>query len=445
MNTNNKTRSLLQPIETVAELMQTSVAPGLLLLLSTAVALGVVNSSFGVYYFDALDSKFTIGLEGFSISKPLILWINDGLMAMFFFLVGMEIKREILVGELSEKRKAILPVVAALGGLLLPAGIYFLLNKDGEGRSGWGIPMATDIAFSLGILALLGRRIPLSLKIFLTAFAIVDDMGAVGVIAVFYTHHLDLLYLAVGMCFLATMAGGNYFGVRHPLFYLVLGVGGVWLAFLFSGVHATVAGILAAFTIPVNTLISNNEFISTSETLMKKLAALPPSDSQLPSVEQVKLIDELKALRRKVESPLQKLEHQLHPLVMYFIMPVFAFANAGVVFTGGVSSLWQNPVSLGIIFGLIAGKFVGISLFSWVACKIGIAELPKDITWNMMLGTALLGGVGFTMSLFIAGLAFSDPALLDLTKLSILFASALAGVGGYVWLKWATENRKRSF
>ncbi|MCW5907933.1 MAG: Na+/H+ antiporter NhaA [Chitinophagales bacterium] len=441
MNTSNKARFLLQPLETVAGLMQTTVTPGMLLLLSTAAALAVVNSPVNTLYQSFLHTKFSIGFEGFAVSKPLILWINDGLMAIFFFLVGMEIKREILVGELSEKRKAALPVVAALGGLLFPALIYYALNKNGIGKAGWGIPMATDIAFSLGILALLGRRIPLSLKIFLTAFAIVDDLGAVAVIAVFYTEQVELIYLAIGMGFLATMIAGNYLGVRNPVFFLTLGVGGVWLAFLFSGVHATVAGILAAFTIPVNTLISRNDFIASSEILMKKLAVVPDSGTQLPSEEQVTLIDELKELRRKAESPLQKLEHQLHPFVMYFVMPLFAFANAGVVLTEGLESIWEHSVSMGIILGLIVGKFTGISLFAWLACKVRIAELPKEISWNMMLGTALLGGVGFTMSLFIAGLAFNDPALLDLTKLSILIASAIAGTGGYLWLRWATKKR----
>lgn len=441
MNTSNKARFLLQPLETVAGLMHTTVTPGMLLLLSTAAALGVVNSPLNLFYQNFLHTKFSIGFEGFAVSKPLILWINDGLMAIFFFLVGMEIKREILVGELSEKRKAALPVVAALGGLLFPAIIYYMFNKNSIGEAGWGIPMATDIAFSLGILALLGRRIPLSLKVFLTAFAIVDDLGAVAVIAIFYTQQLALIYLAIGMVFLATMIAGNYLGVRNPVFFFVLGVGGVWLAFLFSGVHATVAGILSAFTIPVNTLISRNDFIASSENLMKKLAVVPDSGTQLPSEEQVALINELKALRRKAESPLQKLEHQLHPFVMYFIMPLFAFANAGVVFTEGFETIWEHSVSLGIILGLIVGKFTGISLFAWLACKVRLAELPKEISWNMMLGTALLGGVGFTMSLFIAGLAFRDPALLDLTKLSILIASAIAGTGGYVWLRWATKGK----
>lgn len=441
MNTSNKARFLLQPLETVAGLMHTTVTPGMLLLLSTAAALGVVNSPLNLFYQNFLHTKFSIGFEGFAVSKPLILWINDGLMAIFFFLVGMEIKREILVGELSEKRKAALPVVAALGGLLFPAIIYYMFNKNSIGEAGWGIPMATDIAFSLGILALLGRRIPLSLKVFLTAFAIVDDLGAVAVIAIFYTQQLALIYLAIGMVFLATMIAGNYLGVRNPVFFFVLGVGGVWLAFLFSGVHATVAGILSAFTIPVNTLISRNDFIASSENLMKKLAVVPDSGTQLPSEEQVALINELKTLRRKAESPLQKLEHQLHPFVMYFIMPLFAFANAGVVFTEGFETIWEHSVSLGIILGLIVGKFTGISLFAWLACKVRLAELPKEISWNMMLGTALLGGVGFTMSLFIAGLAFRDPALLDLTKLSILIASAIAGTGGYVWLRWATKGK----
>ncbi len=440
---NNKTRFLLLPLETVAGLMQTTAAPGLLLLLSTISALLVVNSPLNAGYFQMLATRFTIGLEGegFAVSKPLILWINDGLMAMFFFLVGMEIKREILVGELSAKRKAALPVVAALGGLMFPAIIYFVLNKDGAGRSGWGIPMATDIAFSLGILALLGRRIPLSLKIFLTAFAIVDDLGAVAVIAIFYTQQLELAYFAAGLGVLAVMIGGNILGVRNTLFYAVLGIGGVWLAFLFSGVHATVAGILVAFTIPVNTLISKGDFITRSETLMSRLAKAPESDSQLPTEEQAALISELQDLRKKAESPLQQLEHNLHPVVMYFIMPVFAFANAGVVFTNSGIPLWEHSVSLGIILGLIIGKFTGISLFSWLACKTGIAELPKEISWSMMMGTALLGGVGFTMSLFIAGLAFHDPALLDLTKISILFASAIAGTGGYLWLRAATKDK----
>lgn len=432
----NLNRVLTKPLETVSFFTQTNVLPGVLLLTVTVVAIVLANTRYNGLYFSLMDMPFTIGFGSAVISKPLLLWINDGLMAMFFFVVGLEIKREILAGELSDRQSAMLPVIAAVGGMVLPASLYAVFNLGTAGQHGWGIPMATDIAFTLGILALLGNRVPLSLKIFLTAFAIVDDLGAVAVIALFYSSDISLINLAIGTVFLGVMLGGNYAGIRHPMFYAILGIGGAWLAFLLSGVHATIAGVLAAFTIPVNTLITKDEYLKQSNTILDELLKLPESDGILPTEAEVSISERLRQLRDDASSPLQKLEHRMHPFVMYVVMPVFAFANAGVALSSNMAGLFSSGVTWGIISGLFVGKFIGILLFAWLACKWGLARLPSDLNWKIMGGGAMLGGVGFTMSIFIAGLAFTgDTALTDIAKLAILIASTLSGVAGFVILK----------
>ncbi|KRT64220.1 MAG: Na+/H+ antiporter NhaA, Na+:H+ antiporter, NhaA family [Candidatus Dadabacteria bacterium CSP1-2] len=394
------------------------------------------NSPWFDSYFDLWQTKLKIGLGSFVLDKPLILWINDGLMAMFFFFVGLEIKREILVGELSSPRQAALPIVAALGGMIVPAILYLVLNAGKPGASGWGIPMATDIAFTLGVLALLGKRVPIALKVFLTSVAIVDDIGAVLVIAFFYTSQIYWSNLIVGAGFLIALILANRAGIRHPLVYASLGIGGLWLAFLMSGVHATIAGVLSAMTIPASTRIGREEFLEKSRYILKEFEGASVNEkSVLTSRQQRRAAEALEKASELVQTPLQRLEHDLHPWVIFGIMPLFALANAGVSLDGNLTQVLINPVTLGIVFGLVFGKQIGITLFSWLAVRSGIATLPVGVNWWQVYGVGWLAGIGFTMSLFIAGLAFRDIALLSLAKLGILTASLIAGVVGWIILR----------
>jgi NhaA family Na+:H+ antiporter len=354
-------------------------------------------------------------------------------MAIFFFVVGLEIKREILIGELSSPRQAALPIAAAMGGMIVPAAIYFAFNAGTPEVSGWGVPMATDIAFALGVLALVGNSIPDALRVFLTALAIVDDLGAVLVIALFYTADISMGALGIGCGFLMLMAAANVLGIRNPLLYWLLG-GGVWLAFLLSGVHATIAGVLGAMTIPANSLIDEKSFVEGGRFLLSEIERkVEPGDEPLHHETKHGAVRALETACENVETPLQRLEHGLHPWVAFFIMPVFALANAGVELGAGFIEAVTAPVTLGVVVGLVAGKQIGITLFSWLAVRAGLASLPTGVSWRRIYGAAVLGGIGFTMSLFIAGLAFDDSETLAMAKTGILLASLMAGVSGF-WL-----------
>jgi NhaA family Na+:H+ antiporter len=411
---------------------------GILLIIATVVALIWANSPLGSAYSALWHTHISIGFGDFTLDKTLHHWINDGLMAIFFFVVGLEIKREILVGELSTMRKASLPIAAAAGGMVIPALIYVGFNFGEPSISGWGIPMATDIAFAIGIMALLGKKAPLSLKVFLTALAIVDDIGAVLVIAIFYSSDISFFYLLIGMLTFAVMMGGNASGIRSVAFYIILGIVGLWLPFLLSGVHATVAGVLGAFAIPTSTVIDRYQFRDNLQNLVGKFAGFSGESYRTLTEKQLHLLGNVKDSIKEVEPPLQKLEHGLNPWVMYGVMPLFALANAGVVFTGeAMSALFQHPISLGVFMGLLVGKVVGITSFSWLAEKLGLAELPKGSTWAQIMGAGFLAGIGFTMSLFITALAFKDSAMQDLAKMGILFASLTAGIAGFVIIKRA--------
>jgi NhaA family Na+:H+ antiporter len=356
-------------------------------------------------------------------------------MAVFFFLVGLEIKREVLVGELASRRTAALPIAAAAGGMVAPALLYTALNAGGPGAPGWGIPMATDIAFALGILALLGDRVPTGLKVFLAALAIADDLGAVLVIAVFYTADLALAPLVWAGGVLAVLLVLNRMGARHPVTYTVLGVA-LWLAVLASGVHATVAGVLLALTIPARTRIDEDEFIGHAEGSLADFRAASTRDtSVLTNRGQQEAIHALESACDQAQSPLQKMEYALHGVVAFLIMPIFALANAGVPLTGGDGGGLGGRIALGIILGLVVGKPLGITLASWLAVRARVADLPAGVSWRALHGAGWLGGIGFTMSLFIAGLAFAAPAQLDAAKLGILAASALAGITGWLILR----------
>jgi NhaA family Na+:H+ antiporter len=414
---------------------------GILLIAATVVALAWANSPWDDTYFELWQTKLTVGLEGFSLTKDLTHWINDGLMAIFFLVVGLEIKREILVGELSSPRQATLPIAAALGGAVVPAAIYIAINAGGEGASGWGIPMATDIAFALGVLALLGERAPISLKVFLTALAIVDDIVAVTVIALFYTSEISWDALAVGAAFLLALVGANLAGVGKPLVYGLLGIG-LWLALLESGVHATIAGVLLAVTVPASSFIDTGEFLKRSRGLLDHFErAGDRGDRVLSNEERQAVLHALNDATEKLEPPLQEMEHALHPWVVFLIMPLFALANAGVPLGEGIAEALTSPVALGIVAGLVLGKQLGITLLAWLAVRTGLSELPDGITWRHVYGAGWLAGIGFTMSLFISDLAFSDGSLLETAKLGILAASLIAGVVGWAILRGAGAPR----
>ncbi len=370
----------------------TEAASGILLLASTALALGLANSPWADAYRHLWEIPFTIGIPGHALTLSLHGWVNDGLMAVFFFLVGLEIKREVLVGDLSTRRSATLPVAAALGGMLAPAALYFLLNVGGEGSRGWGIPMATDIAFALGVLALLGKRAPGGLRVFLAALAIADDLGAVIVIAVFYSGALDWTAIGGAILVIALLGLLNATGARRPFGYALVGVA-LWVFVHASGIHATVAGVLLALMVPA-----------------RKRSA-------------------------EDEAPLQRMEHALRGVVAFAIMPIFALANAGVPLGEAAGAAAGSAVAWGIVLGLVLGKPLGILLASYAAVRAGAAELPPNVGWRHVHGAGWLGGIGFTMSLFIAGLAFGEGALLDVAKFGVIAASAVAGLTGYLLLR----------
>lgn len=427
-------------IEPFQSFIRAESAAGILLLISTVIALAWANSPWADAYTAFRRLPVTLGIGDFALTEPLVLWINDGLMAMFFFVIGLEIKREVLVGELSSLRQAALPLAAALVGSILPALIYSGFNAGTEGAKGWGIPMATDIAFSLGILSLLGARVPLALKVFLVALAIGDDLAAVLIIAFFYTSTISWTSLAAGAAFLVGLIGANLLGIRHPLVYGILGIGGLWLAFFLSGVHPTIAGVLAALTIPARTRLSGDEFVARARALLEKFQkAMEPGRPPLANPDRQAVAARLQQAAHEVVTPLQRLEHALHPWITAVVLPVFALANAGVTIEGDPLATLLHPVALGVIGGLLSGKPVGVTLASCSAVRIGVAALPEGITWRHVIGTGFLAGIGFTMSLFIDGLAFGKTPLDAPAKVGILTGSTLAGAAGWLIL-WTDRD-----
>jgi NhaA family Na+:H+ antiporter len=428
-------RVVRRVLDTFQQFAHAEASGGLMLLACTALALAWANSPWGESYFDLWEVPVTIGAPGFGLTESLHHWINDGLMAVFFFLVGLEIKREMLVGELSSLRQAALPIAAAIGGMVVPATLYALVNVGGPGAAGWGIPMATDIAFALGILALLGPRVPLAVKVFLAALAIVDDIGAVLVIAIFYTENISWPSLGVAAAVLAALFTINRAGVRHAAPYALLGIV-LWVAFLRSGIHATIAGVLLALTIPARTRIDRRRF---AEQVREGLVAFeagsgPPSTPSSDGAQQ-EAIHRIEDACEGAQTPLMRLEHALHGVVALGIMPIFALANAGVRLGGDLSGSLGSRVTLGIIIGLVVGKPLGIMLASWLVVRSGIAVLSGGASWRLLHGASWLAGIGFTMSLFIAGLALPDERLLYASKLGILAASTVAGLTGWLLLR----------
>jgi NhaA family Na+:H+ antiporter len=414
---------------------------GILLMIATLVALVWANSPWAHSYFELWETTLSITLGGFSLSEHLIEWVNSGLMVIFFFVVGLEIKRELIIGELASPRRAMLPIMAAVGGMVTPALIYILINAGTEGASGWAIPMATDIAFTLGILTLMGSRVPLPLKVFFTALAIADDLGAVLVIALFYSGEIHLEALAVGGVILLALIGLNTAGARRPLPYSLLGIG-LWLAFLEAGIHPTIAGVLLAFTIPARTQARPQAFLAQCIAVLGGVGDDSDQEEKMDiSDRQQAAAHTLEAIAERMQTPAQRLEHSVTPWATYLILPLFALANAGVSLSGNVGQALTSPVGAGIIAGLVLGKPIGITLFSWLAIKLGLAEMPTRMTWPQLFSASVLAGIGFTMSLFIANSAFTDPSLLTTAKIGILAASLLAGTIGAVLLLLTTSER----
>ncbi|MBN1820532.1 MAG: Na+/H+ antiporter NhaA [Prolixibacteraceae bacterium] len=429
----------MKKIAGILHAIKSEINPGLVLLFTTVAAMIIANSPLSDLYSKLFEeTKITIDFNLWSLSKPLYYWINDGLMAVFFFLVGLEIKREILIGGLSQPKKALLPIVAAAGGMAVPALLFITFNlNDANHINGWAIPMATDIAFALGILALLKSRVPVELKIFITTLAIVDDIGAVITIAAFYTSDISVFYLLAALVGWVVLFVLNKAGVRVFWVFILIGILGVWYPLLKSGVHATVAGILVAFTIPIDRKYDISEFTSRAGEVLKRIRENSGLEEKtILKTQQYEEIEKLKTYCEKVSSPLQNLEHGLHNFTFYFIMPLFAFANTGIRFKGiDFGSLISNNLSIGIFTGLFLGKVAGILLFVWIFHKLRLVSLPKSLNWNHIIGAGFLAGIGFTMSIFITDLAFHGDELIVISKLSILIASLLAGITGYFILR----------
>jgi NhaA family Na+:H+ antiporter len=416
--------------------VHSEVSGSALLLTCTAAALGLANSSSAEAYFGLLYTKVGLSWGNAVFALTVQHWINDLLMVVFFFVVGLEIKRELVVGQLASVRKALLPVMAAIGGMVVPALLYAGFNAGGEGAAGWGIPMATDIAFALGVLALFGRRVPLGLKVFLTALAIVDDLGAVLVIAIFYTAQIHWLSLAVAAAFLALIAVAGRLRIEQPIVYVTLAAG-VWAGVHGSGVHATVAGVLVALLVPIGARRDPRESLAASHAHVARLRAADLTlDSMVSDRSQFDAISDLHKAAGSMRPPGLALEETLHPFVVFVILPLFALFNAGVALDGRFMDGLLHPVSLGILAGLVLGKQIGITLFSWIAVRGGQASLPEGVTWSHIYGGACIAGIGFTMSLFVTELAFADATLIARAKVGILMASLTAALWGAALLQW---------
>ncbi len=411
---------------------------GLLLLISTIIAIVWANSSFGESYQSLWQYKIGFATENFELNKPLILWINDGLMAIFFFLIGLEIKREFLIGELNSIKKISFPIFGAMGGMLVPVLLFLVLNQNPETIRGWGIPMATDIAFSLAVLKILGDRVPLSLKLFLTAFAIVDDIGAVLVIAIFYSGSINISLLAVALILLGILYGLSFKGYYSKFLNVIFGII-IWILFLKSGIHPTLAGILLAFSVPVRQKIHTSVFIDNLVSITNSIKKATVSKKPILSKEQIEHIDNLENWTSKFQSPLQHLEHKLHDWVAYFIIPIFALANAGVLINSDVDL--DTALIRNIIICLVLGNSIGISSIVFLAKRVKLIEIPKEISNKQIIGVSFLAGIGFTMAIFIASLAFENsPIYIDSAKIGILIGSLISAIIGFTVLRWKTNK-----
>jgi NhaA family Na+:H+ antiporter len=408
----------------------------ILLIAATIIALIWTNSRIGETYHSFWHTEISFAFGYFRISKTLVHWINDGLMSLFFFTVGLEIKREILVGELATPKKALLPVIAALGGMIIPGLIYATLNIGLPTISGWGVPVATDIAFALGAVAVFGRRLPVGLRIFLAAFAIADDLGAVVIIAIFYTKEIVWSYLIISLFLIFGLAIANFLWIRQTLIYAILGIA-VWFFVLGSGVHPTIAGVIVSFFVPARGRYDTDNFLQNVKKITEQFECEEQSCgySILLNQDHMHAVQALELACHDVETPLQRLMHALHPWVAFLILPFFAMGNTGLTFHNIVfSEMVSNTVIMGIVFGLVFGKPIGIMLFSYLSVKTGIASLPQEVRWSHIFGGAMLGGIGFTMSLFLADISFSDPQILNYARIAILTGSVLSAAMGMSYL-----------
>jgi NhaA family Na+:H+ antiporter len=415
---------------------------GLVLLLMTLTALILANSPFVDYYNHFFHTRIDFNVGEWKLSHTLHHWINDGLMAIFFFMIGLEIKREILVGELSNIKVAILPILSAIGGMLLPALIYMSINAGSQGASGWGIPMATDIAFAISVLVILGKRVSPALVTFLVALAIVDDLGAVLVIAIFYTDQIQFLPLLLSGASFSILLLFNRAGIHAILPYFIVGIF-MWFFMLESGIHATIAGVLAAFTIPSRPKLTPTSFTNSTRNLLDEYDNYPVATDHTLHENQKAILLNIKDTIDSVSTPAARLEHSLHLPVSLLIIPLFALANAGISIDFSLlGETIQESVSLGIIAGLVGGKVLGIFGVAWLAIKLGIAKLPEKSTMSQIFGVAFLGGIGFTMSIFVADLAFiGNETLIFQAKIGILTASLFSGLFGYIWLKYVAKSK----
>lgn len=415
---------------------------GILLLLTTIAALVWANSGLGESYVGFWQYNVGIVTDDFEFKKPLLLWINDGLMAVFFFLIGLEIKREVLMGELNTLKKVAFPMMGALGGMLVPVGVFLVLNQNPETTHGWGIPMATDIAFSLAVLKTLGQRIPLSLIIFLTAFAIVDDIAAVLVIALFYSGSINFSLLLIAVVLLVVLYLFSFRGFYSNYIFLFFGTV-IWFLFLKAGIHPTVAGILMAFSVPIRKKIDASHFLVHLEGVFNKIKQAGVSPNPTLSNEQIENMRELQGSSGKFKSPLQDLEHKLYGWVAYFIIPVFALANAGVIIDNSVSM--DTALVTNIAVCLVLGKGIGITSVVMFAKRVKWISIPPDVSFVQILGVSFLAGIGFTMAIFIASLAFaSSPQFIDSAKIGILIGSFLSAVIGYFILRLGSPEPEKS-
>ncbi|CAA6820616.1 MAG: Na+/H+ antiporter NhaA type [uncultured Sulfurovum sp.] len=415
---------------------------GMVLMFMTILALILANSPFAESYMHFFHTYIDFNVGSWKLSHTIHHWINDGLMAIFFFIIGLEIKREILVGELSNVKAAVLPIIAAIGGMVVPALIYFSINSGGEGANGWGIPMATDIAFAISALVLLGNRVPRALVAFLVALAIVDDLGAVLVIAIFYTEQIQTLPLMLAGASFLIMLAFNRFGIHMILPYFIVGLF-MWFFMLESGVHATIAGVIAAMAIPSKPKRTPDSFAQDIRDKLDDFEKLPFKPDHTVDKEQKAILTNIQDRIDAVSTPSLRLEHSLHLPVALIVIPLFALANAGIsIDFSSIGSTIMSPISIGIILGLILGKVLGIFGLAWIAVKLKIAQLPEGSSMSQIFGVAFLGAIGFTMSIFVADLAFiNNPELIFQAKVGILAASLFAGLFGYFWLRFVSKSK----
>jgi Na+:H+ antiporter, NhaA family len=430
------------------EFIHEETTSGLILMVSAILAMIFANTFLAHHYAHILHTEMAISIGDHELRYTLHHWINDGLMAFFFLVVGLEIKREVIVGELSDPKAAMMPIIAAIGGMLVPALLFYFINSNTDASIGWGVPMATDIAFAVGVLVLLGSRVPKTVLTFLVGLAIVDDLGAVVVIAIFYTEQIFVNWLILAFITLIILIIFNRMGFRKPLPYFIIGFI-MWFAMLQSGIHATLAGVLIALTIPVKPKFDHKLFVSHMSDILNTLKKTQNKNTDSKNLciihdnESRAMLQTLENGVHSVESPLQRLEHAMHMPVAFFIIPLFALANAGIpVDISTLGETLTHPVALGVMVGLILGKLIGVAGITWLAVKLGIGKLPEGMTTYHLVGVGLLAGIGFTMSIFIAELGFANNAdYLLMAKTGVLFASIIAGTGGYIWLRMTATKK----